>query len=567
MVKFEKMINTEKEICRRIASLLSQSGVKDVVVSPGTRNAPMLTAMASNTRLRLLPVVDERSAAFIALGAAMRSSRPVALCCTSGTAVLDYAPAIAEAYYRHVPLIVITADRPADMIDQLRGQTLHQPDIYEKYIRHTLDIADTDPIEDSIAKVKDAIIIAQHESSGPVHINLRLTEPLGNVVELPDEPTICNESEELNQPAAKDYALLREALQCRRTWILCGPAFYSTSRPSAEHVADVGSAGNIVIMAESTSNLPSSDNDAIADITSTLVKAGRSVPEDLLPEVIITTGAALVSQSAVCYIKNIKGVRHICVSTEPYEIDTFGVLAETAELDCPRFFELASSIVNDVIDTPDARFKDFWFSLWHQAAATLHQYLSKAPWSQFTAMNRILTNLPLANLYLSNGMTIRYAQAFNTRRFPWVDCNRGVSGIDGSLSTAIGGASVADRPTTFITGDMSFQYDMSALATTFIPDSFRVIVMNNGGGGIFRYITNTRSLPIAKTLLHDIANVNIEKIAGAFGFEYFRVDSNDTFDVAFLQFCRSERAILEVVTDIDTDTETFHKYYKTLKEQ
>ncbi|MDE6288503.1 MAG: 2-succinyl-5-enolpyruvyl-6-hydroxy-3-cyclohexene-1-carboxylic-acid synthase, partial [Muribaculaceae bacterium] len=165
------------------------------------------------------------------------------------------------------------------------------------------------------------------------------------------------------------------------------------------------------------------------------------------------------------------------------------------------------------------------------------------------------------HIELGNGMTVRYFQLMHLPQDVSVDCNRGVSGIDGSLSTAIGAACVSPRPVTLIIGDMGFQYDMSALATLFIPDNFRIIVINNSGGNIFRYIKNTRELPIMESYLASPVNVPVEQLARAFGFNYVKADSASSLEEAL--DLRLPRTIIEVVTNPVTDNKILTNYYKS----
>ncbi|MGM9860559.1 MAG: thiamine pyrophosphate-binding protein, partial [Muribaculaceae bacterium] len=228
------MLNTDKKVCRKCSQLLSAYGVEYAIVSPGTRNAPMIFALNQNADINVYSVVDERSAAFIALGIATMQCRPVALVCTSGTAALNYAPAIAEAYYRNAPLVVITADRPADMIDRQRTQTIRQPGIYSNYIRYSCNINEDSDCSEVDTCLKDCMT----KLSGPIHINLQLREPLGNVIEVEDSKIdragLVKEQLDI---LPRRLQILSEILSTKKVLILVGHEMASSTGRCVQHLS------------------------------------------------------------------------------------------------------------------------------------------------------------------------------------------------------------------------------------------------------------------------------------------------------------------------------------------
>lgn len=542
-------MNTDKKVCRIIAEILHQAGIEHVVISPGTRNAPLITAMTARKDLTVHAVVDERMAAFIATGMSHRSGKPVALVCTSGTAPLNYGPAVAEAYYRHIPLVVITADRPADTIDKLRGQTIHQPGIYRNYICKEIDVPchDYDNILDMVPQMFDA--------EGPIHINVQLEEPLGSVEEFNDVfPDYQISRRPERHQSLKE--VLHDAFHGSNTLVVIGHDFHGSTLPR-QAVELLNSMPGVVVMAEATAG--------IKGFRSTDITAILTIAKDHLPTYLITIGGALVAQSLTSWAMAIPGLKHISVSTEEYPIDTYGCLTGTIKLTPEEFGRQLLLDFNSPKKDTGSPFKKYWENLISESHTLLDEYLSEAPWGQWVAMDYIFRHAPGCDLHFSNGMTVRYAQGLIGDGIHSLTANRGVSGIDGSTSTAIGAAVVSPIPTWLITGDMSFQYDMGALACNFIPPDFKIIVINNNGGGIFRFIKNTRGLPMTEKYLAGVTNVPVKGLAAAFGFNYFKASSKDELKRSFNDFAGSHRAILEIITDSTIDNTIFHEYLKKLK--
>lgn len=557
------MSDTDKKVCRLLASRLSSHGVRRVVVSPGTRNAPLITALEASGAFALYPVVDERSAAFIALGMADAADEPVAVVCTSGTASLNYAPAVAEAYYRHVPLIVLTADRPGRAVGQMWGQTILQDGIYNNYINGQISVSDDEDAESVESSLSKVLAMADN---GPVHINVHLEEPLGGLVEHIDDEWSINHGRvpsDLSQLPTTE--LLAHALTAGRTWVVLGPAVFGTGSRYQEAISKLVQLPDVVVMHEATSGINAYSDQTVSDIASTLA-AARNRCKAFLPEYIVTAGTALVSQSMTAFVSSIPGVKHISVNTESEPVDTYGRLAETVKATPRQFANIVISILCDSThaDVADSGFKRFWLGESMKARQAMSRILGKSPWCQLKAMNEIFKAAPRCDLQLGNGMTVRLAQFLQLDKFVSVGCNRGVSGIDGSTSTAIGYAAASGRPMLFVSGDMAFQYDMGALACGFIPDSFRAVVVNNSGGGIFRYIRNTKDIPVREKYLSDIVNLPLRGLCDSFGFNYFRAGNDQELKCVLEAFFEMPRAVLEIVTDCDMDINVYNDYNRQL---
>lgn len=521
-------------------------------------------------------VIDERSAAFIALGLADISARPVALVCTSGTAMLNYAPAVAEAYYRHIPLIVVSADRPAEWIDQDDSQTLRQPGSFANFIKATYNIAYDSPTDTQQwyinRRINDAILCAMSGARGPVHINISLDEPLNGTIDgdeaiTPDNVRCISLTEPKPALSADDARKLSEALAGRKVLVIVG--FHAPDSRLNEALKSWSAIPGIVIMHEAQSNLRHSS--FIDNIDGTLSRLPADAETQALsrPDIIITMGGSLVSRMIKRRLRKYHGSdsEHWSVGLHDHAIDCFkGLLTQRIAVDEASFATDVLKYLSAGQATPAAtRFVE----LYSNASASAHREATamaqSAPWTDFVALSIITASVPgNCNVQVSNGTAIRYMQLFPTEGMRRVDCNRGVSGIDGCTSTAIG-ASLAYTagPTLLITGDMSAQYDLGALASTLLTPRLKIIVINNGGGGIFRYIPSTRNLPDRESLLSGNVNLPLEHLAEAFDCAYYKATDRASLITALDDmYSQSARpAILEVVTPPDISTDILDSYF------
>lgn len=568
---------TIKQTCRILADLLSLYGVRDIVVAPGSRNAPLILAFArSNHGFRLREVIDERSAAFVALGMALQSGRPVAVACTSGTALLNFAPAVAEAFYRRVPLIAISADRPACWIDQDDSQTIRQPGALATITRAGIDIPVEDGSEQQLwfvnRKINDALSAATGEVCGPVHINIQLDEPLTGAFEVPSLAS----GHKINtlRPVWSGIApggfedLFKEILSCRRVMIVAG--FHSPSARLNRALTQLSRLPGFAVLAEAQSNLRASDgSNIIFNIDSTLrCLRETGSPEEFRPHVVLTCGGALLSRHIKAYLRGIPGLRHVSVGHSDCAIDCFKALETRVECDAEVFFEALAAHVSDAVGSDYA---ERWQRLDAEGRHAAQVFERDCPWSDFKAMSaltRMLASGPGKswNLHFSNGTAIRYAQLFDYSHLGRIECNRGVSGIDGSTSTAAGAyfASSDDEITMLVTGDMSAQYDMGALALGGLDGRFKIAVLNNGGGGIFRFISSTSSLPeLEKYFVGDV-RLPLRELAAGYGFRYFEAHSEEELMLLWPEFSAigPAPAILNILTPGDTSSTILKKYFQ-----
>lgn len=567
-------LTTDKFAAAQTAALLVSHGVRHAVISPGSRNAPLIVALSRQSGINCLSVIDERSAAFVALGLAVQSGEPVAVVCTSGTALLNFAPAVAEAFYRRVPLIVISADRPSQWIDQDDSQTIVQPGSLSNIVKLTHDIpsdADMTPDGRWLANrlVNDALLTAMEAPRGPVHINLRLDAPLNGLAKAPENLRVINSQTSRPDLTVSESRMLasRLAPPCR---VLVVAGFAEPSHRMSRAMSRLSAIPNVAVLTENIANIHA--DGALDNIDMLLASLTPEQKRDMMPDVVITTGGALVSRFVKEWLRSSPvTMQHWHVGRPRTTVDCFRRLTLRVDMDADTFMsQLASALTpfRDSVSDYGARFREA-----HKAAMKrAESYGSSAPWSDFTAF-RIMTGMipPSVNLHLSNGTPIRYAQLFDCSRLHRVNCNRGVSGIDGSTSTALGAAiAYKGGQTLLITGDMSAQYDIAALTSKLMPSRLKIVVMDNGGGGIFRFIASTRSLPEVEERFAcaPLVGQRWDLIAPAFGLTYFEASDAETLTDAFEKLLDCPNAaLLSVKTDSQMSAETLTGYFDYLKNQ
>lgn len=556
--------DTGNRFCRIITDVMSAHGVEDVICSPGSRNAPLLLAVAARVdAFRTHVVIDERSAAFMALGIAQVSRKPVGLICTSGTALLNYAPAVAEAYYQGIPLVVISADRPEQWIDQDDSQTIRQNGALSNFVKRSYDLpaigtydAEMDWFANRVAN--DAMIEALSSRMGPVHLNVRLSPPLGATeTHQNDRTRIIGMLEGESVPGRE--AMNKLALEALESKLMIVAGFLPPSARLNRAIKSLEEMDGVVVLAETISNLHLPSECYCID--SVLARNPEVFKSEAAPYIVVSVGGAIVSRKVKEYLRGMKDVTHWAVGKQHTTVDCFQSLSLRIEADPSEFFtQLAGRmkhLVKKGVSKPmiPKNFKGIWKRAGFKALQEAREAVESAPWSDLKAYSRILDSLsPSTNLFLSNGTSVRYAQILSSRLPHASYCNRGVSGIDGSTSTAVGGAiSYKGGLTVLLTGDMSFSYDIGALQLRDVPDTMRIIVIANGGGGIFRYITSTSAIQpedIRERFFCADPGLKIGSVAAAFGWNYLMADSYDSLETALISLLSPSagKTILEVRT-------------------
>ncbi|CAM2791422.1 2-succinyl-5-enolpyruvyl-6-hydroxy-3-cyclohexene-1-carboxylic-acid synthase [Chryseobacterium flavum] len=553
---------SSKRSIQILAHLLQQYGIADIVISPGSRNAPLAIHFSEVDSFNCFSIVDERSAAFVAMGMAKSEKKPVAITCTSGSAVVNYYPAITEAFYQNVPLLVLTADRPTDYVDIFDGQTIRQKDVF-----HQHSYGDFQLLEDSkenaedinFDTIKKAIELC-FEKQGPVHINIPLEEPLYELVsELPAFPTVEKTIRQKEYEVPSN--LIAEWHTSQRIMLLVGTRDYS---PELENqLTQLVKNHSVVVLSEANSNLH--HEKFFRHIDRLIFNFTEEDYKTYAPDLLITVGQNVVSKKVKQFLRSARPKQHWHLD-EIWQPDTYFSLTEKIEVKPEVFFSKLLKFIN----LEPRPYFNLWDVLRDKKDAKHQQFLNTVEFSDFYFFNKASQAIPENyNIHFSNSSGIRYAQLFDFGKRKMY-CNRGTSGIDGSTSTAMGFAIKNENPTLLITGDLSFFYDINGLWNQYIPPFVRIMIFNNGEGNIFKIIPGPRNAN-PNTLDEFIATKhrkNAEYLAKHFGFSYIRVEDELTLDRVLENFFKpdAQPKILEVNTYGNNSADVLKDYFNFLKE-
>jgi len=549
------------QLAQQVIQLCAAKGIGHVVISPGSRNAPLTIGFASHPDIKTYSVVDERCAAFFALGIAQELQQPVAVVCTSGSALLNYYPAIAEAHYSKIPLVVISADRPKHLIDVGDGQTIRQENVFANHILYAanlkLEISENDENQKQINIAINKAII-QH---GPVHINVPFAEPLYETQEMFSEEVSVispkNISEVLDEENFNSF--LKEWNSVQKRMVLIGVS--PPNKIEQEFLESLGNDSGTVVFTESTSNTHHSN--FFPGIDKLIAPLNEKELFELQPEILLTMGGFIVSKKIKVFLRNYKPKNHYHLGEES-SFDTFFCLKHHFKISenyfLKEFFTTKYAI--------DSDYQKKWLAVKNTRLEKHNEYLKKLPFSDFKAFETILSTLSDdLILHLSNSSTIRYVQLFDVNPNVIQYCNRGTSGIDGSTSTAIGHAAVSEKQNVLITGDLSFFYDSNALWNSNIPNNFRIIIINNSGGGIFRILPGDKNSKDFETYFETSHSLTAEYLCNMYGFKYKAVsEENSLKNQLDLFFADSDSPkLLEVFTPRKINDVLLLNYFKYLK--
>ena len=579
-------------LSQTVVTLCKTHNVRHIVISPGSRNAPLTIGFTNDDFFNCYSIVDERCAAFFALGIAQQIQKPVAVVCTSGSALLNYYPAISEAYYSKIPLLVLSADRPKHLIDIGDGQTIKQKNIYGAHVLYSanlkLDLKEghksakanelpifksfENKLERFLGLQKDIQSYNEHEihealtisglRSGPVHVNCPFDEPL---YETADELSINPKLFKLENGVEKVDDFEIESLldiwhSAKRKMILVG-----TLQPNSieeKWLQDLADDDSVLVFTETTSNLHHPD--FLPGIDKIIAPLVEEEFETLQPEILLTFGGLIVSKKIKVFLRAYSPQHHWHVDLLRAN-DTFFCLDKHIRLSPNRFFK---AFLPKVTHYTKSDYKANWLSVWQKRRKMHEAYLKTIPFSDFSVFNSLLKSVPKqSQLQVGNSSAIRYTQLFQLRKDIEVFCNRGTSGIDGSTSTAIGAAVATKKRVTFITGDLSFFYDSNALWNNYIPNSFRIIVVNNEGGGIFRILPghkNTENFDTFFETKHHLTAINLCEMHG---FEYHKAKDGIALEEELQSFydISKKPKLLEVFTPSRRNDDILLDYFKYIK--
>ena len=551
---------TDKKSILQLAALLKAHGVKRIVLCPGSRNIPLVQTFTNIPEFTCYPVTDERSAGFFAIGLALHGGAPAAVCCTSGTALLNLHPAVAEAFYQKVPLVVISADRPAAWIGQMDGQTLPQPDVFGKLVKKSVNLPEVQTDEDEWfcnRLINEALLELNHHGKGPVHINVPISEPFFKlpVDQLP-EARVITRYQGLSV-YDKDYKPLIERLnRYQRRMVVVGQMslIYLFDKRYVKMLYK-----HFAWFAENISN-QTVPGQPIRNIDPLLCSMNNEEQEKMRPELLITYGGHIISKRLKNFLRRHPPIEHWHISPDGEVVDLFGSLTTVIEMDPFEFLErIAPMMDNRTPEYPRG---------WEARSKAVPDV--DFPYSEMSAIGKIITCLPApCSLHLANSSTVRYAQLFKVPADVEILSNRGTNGIEGSLSTALGYATVSEKLNFIIIGDLSFFYDMNALWNPNYGSNVRILLLNNSGGEIFHALPGLELHENARRFVTATHQANAKAWAEDRGFEYLSAH-NDAELSAAATYCTQPEItqkplLLEVFTEKNPDIELLKNYYRALK--
>lgn len=553
------MYSDKKNILQLVA-LLKAHEIRHVVLCPGSRNTPIIHTLANHPFFTCYSVTDERSAGFFALGLALSNGRPAAVCCTSGTALLNLHPAVAEAFYQQVPLVVISADRPAAWIGQMDGQTLPQPNVFGSLVKSSVDLPEIHTSEEEWycnRLVNEALLELNHHGKGPVHINVPISEPLFSfsAEELPDVRVITR-YQGLNVYDRQYDDLIARLNGYTKRMMVVGQMnlIYLFERKICKLLYK-----HFAWLTEHTGNqtvpgIPVKNFDAII----------YALPEEeqakLVPDLLITYGGHVVSKRLKQLLRKHPPKEHWHVAADGQVVDTFCSLTTVIEMDPFEFLEKIAYL----LENKPCEYPKRWEQLSKQMAEPDFAF------SEMAAIGKVLKALPTdAVLHLANSSTVRYAQLFQIPDSVEVCCNRGTSGIEGSLSTALGYAWASDKLNFVLIGDLSFFYDMNALWCNHLRGNLRIMLLNNGGGEIFQSLPGLKMEARTHRFVTALHQTKAEGWAQERGFDYAAVHTMEELDAALSDFMQADQQgnpkFMEVFTDKAEDVRLLKEYYHGLR--
>lgn len=549
----------KKELAQLVIAACDQFNIDTVVISPGSRSAPLTIGFSNHKDFKTISIVDERCAAFFALGIAQQIKKPVAVLCTSGSALLNYYPAIAEAFYSNIPLVIISADRPKHLIDIGDGQTIRQENVFENHILFSANLIENPKLKtQNIYLIVEALKTSVSEQ-GPVHINVPFDEPLYETVDVLEKFHLPPASISPLGNSNIDYSFFTDIWnKAKKKIILVGVSYpdEQINQLINFYVNDT----SVLILTETTSNL--SHKNIVDSIDQLIFSLNEDQFKDLKPDILITFGGMIISKRVKQFLRNHQPKHHWNIDQNK-ATNTFFCLTEFIKQKPIDFFRSFNPNTKKI----ESNYQQKWLTFRDHKRIKHQEYLNNIEHSDFKVFEQVIESIPEnSQLQISNSSIIRYAQLFSINKRIAVYCNRGTSGIDGSTSTAIGAAFESKKQTIFISGDLSFFYDSNALWNKHIPVDFRIILINNSGGGIFKIIPGPSTTNAIK-YFETPHCLTARHLCEMYGFEYQVASSTENLNSSLKGFYEiSEKPkILEIFTPSAKNDLILKEYFNYIK--
>ena len=552
---------SDKKSVLQLVALLKAHGITQLVLSPGSRNAPLIHSFTADNDFTCYSVVDERSAGFFALGIIQARQQPVAVCCTSGTAALNLGPAVAEAYYQQLPLLVISADRPSAWIGQSDGQTIPQSGMFEGMVLRSVQLPEVKDEEEEWhcnRLINEAILSLDNNGIfGPAHINIPLSEPLFSFgyKQLPQVRVIRRSKGILTLPQKEEESYTTRYRLATKKMIIVGQL--PPGHGLAELLQKISDEQGVVVLADRLSNIPTGPFDRFDAMLRT---SDEEELLELVPELVIMLGGHIVSKRLKQFIRK-TGVNALWQVTPSGEVsDTFQKLTDVIRCDPAAFLQRLATLSAESIEN---RYRERW----ENAVVTITP--PEATYSDIGITGHFLRQLPGGSaLHLANSQAVYLTQQFNLPAGVDLFCNRGTNGIEGSLSTAVGYAAASERLTFLLTGDMSFFYDMNGLWNRHLSPHLRILLNNNGGGGIFHTLPGLNRSEALDGFVAAAHTTEARTWTEQRGFLCLTARNTEELQQQlplFMNHKGDRPVLLEVFTSMEENSKHIASYYQQLK--
>ena len=555
-----------------LVEIFALHGINQAVICPGSRNAPIMLALTRNKHFTCYSISDERSAAFFGLGLALQSKKPVVLCCTSGSAGLNMAPAIAEAYFQEIPLIVLTADRPKEWIEQWDGQTIFQANLFGAHVKKYFEFPTQMNLEKDFAWYQnrianEATIISQKAPKGPVHINIPISEPFypGKEEELPiAENTKIMQSLESKPAVTKEIKELIQQSLSQNPHVILTVGQLDPDPEIQDLLIQMNRLG-ICIVGDATANLPES-----VQLNHDLILANEHIWRDLEADVIIHIGKSFVSKRIKQFIRRFPASQQWWINSSHAQSikDPFQNLSHLLQIQTADFLR---AWIQEAKHMPiSTAYSNQWIEAHQRVKNSQKTFFEEGNWTEIHILNGLFKRLKAysGDLHVANSLAVRYinwtAESLSHLR---IFANRGTSGIDGCLSTAVGAAQGTDELVISLIGDVAFQYDRNALWNNYLPANLRILVLNNQGGGIFRNLEGAKDLPELETYMETEQRFTAKNTSLDAGIAYFNAKNEIELEEILVTFFEKSHTaqLLEIETDSLQNAETLKVYMSLFK--
>lgn len=541
-----------------LVAMLKKKGIKNVVVSAGTSHDAIARSLENDSFFKTYNIVDERSAAFFAIGLIQELNEPVAICCTAGTAAVNYRTGVTEAFSRRLPLVVITADKNPYYLNQQEDQMLNQSNLFDSVIKHSVSLPMIkDQKDEWYCKrlINEVLLELDHHGIGPVHINIPIEEGLLAIDDwfttttLPEVELVNRIDMQTSENIWKDKFM---SLKNKKVLIICGQN-YHIKESMIKNIEKISKNYNCIFSVDKLSNLHCEGT--LETSRAALLTKQENSFKKLVPDVVITI-AGNVAWDGKFSLKGFKNIfEHWIINGDGKVQDYYKNLTNIFECTTEDFLEQMAKYSVDKNNS--------YYNLWKNTNDIFK--IPEFEYSNLYVTQKLMNNIPQQSiLNLGNSSTIRLAQYFDLDENVQVYCNRGIHGIDGCMSAFIGQSSVTNKLSFLIVGDLTFFYDMNALWNRYVNKNVRIMLVNNEGAALFHFNQGLEKFP---TLNENVAadhNATAKGWAESRGLKYLSSHNKEEFDKVLDEFTsdKSEQPIiLEVFTKKEDDARLQHEFF------